>query len=91
MKKQKYESEIIMGDTYRDKQTGVQGIATAVTFFQHACVRVDLEVVNNGDIKLYGFDAPRLEHVSSASEPPKTERAKTGGPGSRITTTASRR
>lgn len=38
-----YESDIRMGELYRDAQTGFEGIVTSVTFYQHACERVAVE------------------------------------------------
>lgn len=76
--KQSYKTDIILGDRYRDDQTGIEGVATAVHFFQFACERVTLEVVNkDGVINEYGFDAPRLTHTRSGKT---AEVTKTGGP-----------
>ncbi len=61
-----YKSDIKLGDVYIDKQTGIQGPATAVFFFQHSCERVCLEkVTSSGELKEYTFDAPRLTHVET--------------------------
>lgn len=76
-RKHKYESDIQLGETYRDEQTGITGVATSVGFFQHACERIVLEFVNDGELKEYAFDAPRLVHVNT-NEPAKSERP--GGP-----------
>lgn len=75
--KQKYESDIRLGERYRDTQTGIEGHVTAITFFQHGCERVSIEAVVNGEIKEYGFDAPRMVHIETnvqASSP------RVGGP-----------
>lgn len=61
-----YKTDIKLGEKYRDTQTGIEGIATAVYFFQHACERVQLERVKgdgSGEILESVFDAPRLEHI----------------------------
>jgi hypothetical protein len=60
--KQNYKSDIELGKMYRDTQTGIEGIATAIYFFQHACERVQIEYVNqkDGELKELVFDAPRL-------------------------------
>jgi hypothetical protein len=67
--KHKYESDIIVGDLYRDKKTNVEGHATAITFFENSCERVSLMVkLPSGEIKDYGFDAADLIHVESEKE-----------------------
>lgn len=75
---QKYGTDIELGKRYRDPQTGVEGTATAVTFYQYACERVMIETVVAGKIEEYGFDAPRLVNLETQKRA-KTER--TGGPG----------
>lgn len=72
-----YESDVVLGEKYRDDQTGMEGIATVIAFFQHACERVTLEWVDNKDIKEMTFDSPRLTRVSNEE---KVESEKTGGP-----------
>lgn len=76
----KLESDVKLGDRYRDPLTGFEGVATAVTFYLHACERVSLEFVKDGEVKYESFDAPRLVHVPSGTQP-TTDR--TGGPGGR--------
>lgn len=73
-----FKSDIILGEKYRDTQTGIEGFATCVTFFQFSCERAVLEVLNDGELKEYGFDVQRLEHIASGKVA-TTER--TGGPG----------
>ncbi len=75
-----YKSDIVLGGRYRDKQTGVEGHATALHFYQHACERVTLEAVSGktGDLMEYGFDAPRLVAVKAPDIPVRQQR--TGGP-----------
>lgn len=73
----KYESDIKLGELYIDKQTGIQGIATSIGFYQHACERVTIELVMGGELKEYTFDAPRLTNVRT-NETATTTR--TGGP-----------
>ena len=74
-----YKSDIKLGEKYRDEQTGIEGIATAVYFYQHACERVMLELVNtkDGELKEYCFDSPRLTHIASGIT---ATTARTGGP-----------
>jgi hypothetical protein len=75
--KTSYETDIRLGERYIDKQTGIEGTATTVTFFQHGCERVSLETVVKGEIKEYGFDSPRLTHVETQQQATST---RTGGP-----------
>lgn len=72
-----FKSDIILGDKYRDSQTGIEGTATAVSFYQFGCERVNLEAVVQGKIEEYGFDAPRLTHIPSGV---RAESPKRGGP-----------
>jgi hypothetical protein len=78
--KKTFKSDSKLGDRYRDPLTGFEGVATGVTFYLHACERITLEFVKDGEIKYESFDAPRLVHVDSG-EQPTTKR--TGGPGGR--------
>lgn len=75
-----HKSDIKLGEKYEDTMTGLQGVATAVTFYLHACERVTLEFVKEGEIKYESFDAPRLRHADSGEVPQTT---RTGGPGGR--------
>lgn len=77
MSKTKYETDIVLGDRYIDDQTSVEGVATSVHFYQFACERVNLEVVKDGAIVDYGFDAPRLRHIDTGKVATTT---RTGGP-----------
>lgn len=72
-----FASDIVLGETYLDEQTGVEGVATSITFFQHACERVCLELLlPDRQLKEYVFDAPRLTHVASGRQASST---RTGG------------
>ena len=55
-----YETHVKLGEKYKDEQTGIEGIAVTVSFFQHGCTRVTLEWVEGKDVSGMGFDAPRL-------------------------------
>lgn len=79
-----YATDIVLGTRYVDEQTGIEGTATAVCFYQYACERVTLEVVVAGKIEEYGFDAPRLRAVESG------ERARSERPGGPRDAVASR-
>jgi hypothetical protein len=73
----KYASDIVLGERYLDEQTGIEGTAIALSFFQFGCERVSLELVVEGKIEEYGFDAPRLTRVNTGE---KAETSATGGP-----------
>lgn len=75
--KESYKTDIKLGERYRDEQTGIEGVATAVIFYQHGCERVDLETVVAGKIESYGFDSPRLTHIETRK---KVTTPRTGGP-----------
>lgn len=81
-KKNGYKSDIVLGEKYRDDQTGIQGTAVAITFWQHSCERVIIELTVNGKIEEYSFDSPRLTHVETEK---KVTSEKTGGPGDGVT------
>ena len=73
-----YRADITLGRRYRDRQTGIEGTATAVTFYQHGCERVTIETVVAGKIEEYGFDAPRLTDIEA--ERPVVPSGRPGGP-----------
>ena len=79
--REQYRTDVKLGERYRDPQTGIEGVATAVSFYQYACERVSIETVVGGKIEEYGFDAPRLEHVGSRERPAQQ---RTGGPGQAV-------
>jgi hypothetical protein len=73
-----YGSDVVLGETYRDVSTGIEGRVIMLTFFEHACERAVLEWVSkDGDLKSEGFDAMRLVRVSTGQQ---AESEKTGGP-----------
>jgi hypothetical protein len=73
----KYTSDITLGQRYRDPQTGIEGVATGVHFYQYGCERVSLETVVAGKIEEYSFDAPRLLNIETQERARST---RTGGP-----------
>lgn len=75
--KEAYKSDIKLGEKYRDDQTGIEGTASSVHFYQYGCERVTLEAVIDKKIEEYTFDAPRLVHIETERRA-TTER--TGGP-----------
>jgi hypothetical protein len=72
-----YKTDIELGKRYRDEQTGIEGTATAITFYQHGCERASIEVVVREKIEEYGFDVPRLTNVETRKQ---ATSARTGGP-----------
>jgi hypothetical protein len=76
----KLKTDIILGDRYRDSVTGIEGVATVVSFYMHACERVTIEWVKEGKVEYEAFDAPRLVHCLTGDVP---KVVKTGGPGGR--------
>jgi len=75
-----FNTEIELGQKYRDTATGFEGTASAVYFFQHGCERVNLKGLNGqGELVEYVFDAPELEHRESGRKVELLEK-KTGGP-----------
>lgn len=77
--KNKFASDIKLGERYRDDQTGYEGTATAVYFFQYGCERVTVENYDatRKEIKEQTFDAPRLTHIDSNK---RVTVDRTGGP-----------
>ena len=72
-----YKSDIVLGDRYRERSTGIEGKAVAVAFFEHACERVTLRYAHDGDVKEASFDAPEVEHIATNKVPVQQ---KSGGP-----------
>lgn len=79
MSKGRYTSDVELGEKYRDTQTGFVGVATSISFFQHACERIGLEAYDpeRYEVKTEVFDAPRLEHVPTGKQASTT---RPGGP-----------
>jgi len=76
--KQNYRSDIVLGERYTDTQTGVEGVATCLHFYQHACERVTLEFYDRQTgMQELTFDAPRLQHTGTGRVAEVTQ---TGGP-----------
>lgn len=84
LKEKTMETDIILGEEYRDKITGFTGVATGVTFWLYACERVALQgkaLTKDGTVsEAQWFDAPGVEHVETETTP---KVAKTGGPPAR--------
>jgi len=77
MGKKDYKSDVVLGDRYRDEQTGYEGVATSIHFYQHACERVTIEAYDaeRKDVRELTFDAPRLVHIKTG----KVAKADKGG------------
>lgn len=76
-----YTSDVVLGERYVDSQTGFEGIATSIFFFQYGCERVEVQTMDakTQELRTNVFDAPRLIHKASGKAPKVT---RTGGPGS---------
>lgn len=73
-----YKSDIKLGEKYRDTDTGFDGVAVAVYFYEHACERVSLKALNGqGEVIEAVFDALELEDLKTGV---RAESEKTGGP-----------
>ena len=75
----KNESEIQLGEQYRDTVTGFEGTAVGRHQYLHGCERITLQAMTEGgDIKEYSFDTPALAEVGKDGAGFTSER--TGGP-----------
>jgi hypothetical protein len=64
-----FKTDIVLGDRYMDTQTGVEGVATSIHFYQHACERVALEYVHpQQGLTEAVFDAPRLQSLKTGKQ-----------------------
>lgn len=72
--------DIEFGKKYMDKHSKFEGVATAMYFFEHGCVRVLLRGTDKqtGAPIEVSFDAPELVAVQDKVAVPPSE--KTGGP-----------
>ena len=76
---------IVMGNRYKDRVTGFEGVAQAITIWSSGNVTVSIEPTELNDdgkpIDAQGFDAHRLEQVAEQEIPVTEEsQATTGGP-----------
>jgi len=72
----KDESEVKLGERYRDKISGFEGVAIAKVEFIYGCTRVTLQALKDGDIKEFTFDAPSLIELATNTE---LKTSRTGG------------
>lgn len=72
----KHEHPVKLGEKYRDKIHGIEGIATSYSHYLTGCDRVDLEYVKDGKVTDHWVDVTRLEAVKLTKE-----QKKPGGPG----------
>lgn len=61
-----YKSDIVLGQRYRDRITGLEGVATSVHFYMNACEQVILTYAHDGEVKTLSADAVDLNHVPEA-------------------------
>ena len=77
-----FDTEVVLGEQYKDKTTGLVGTATSVHFYEHACERVSLRYVNkDGDVKESSFDAPELIHMPKEEEEKQERTLRASRPG----------
>ena len=72
-----YQSDIQLGERYRDTTTGVEGTAISVHFYKNACERVVLTYYHDGEVKEFSFDAVDLVHIATQQQ---ATSLRTGGP-----------
>lgn len=72
-----YQSDIELGKKYRHNKLDLEGLAVGVYFFEHACERVALQWMHDGELHSDSFDALELVSVDTG-EQAKSE--KKGGP-----------
>lgn len=72
-------SEITLGNKYRDKVSGWEGIATARYEYMNGCVRIEISGADkDGKPEGFVFDVHQVEEVVAA--PVVVEQRQTGGP-----------
>lgn len=72
------ESEIQLGELYRDTTSGFEGVAIAQHRYLHGCTRITLQTMPTpGEIKEVTFDAPALELADTRE---LVSSSRTGGP-----------
>lgn len=68
-----------LGDKYRDKVSGWEGVATARYEYMNGCVRIEISHHDkDGKPESFVFDIQQIEAVKA--EPVKVLRRATGGP-----------
>lgn len=61
-----FQSDLVMGEKYKDNTTGIEGTLVAVHFYQHACERATLRYVNkHNEVTEVSFDAPELVNLAT--------------------------
>jgi hypothetical protein len=75
--RKKDETEIKLGEKYRDTTSGFEGTAVGRHEYLHGCTRITLQTLKDGDLKEFSFDAPAL--VAVETQQAFTSK-RTGGP-----------
>lgn len=61
-----YDSDLVMGERYKDNTTGIEGTLVSLHFYEHACERGTLRYVDNDmNVQEVSFDAPELVHIET--------------------------
>lgn len=82
IKSQLDEWPVEYGDRMVDEASGFQGVVTAIFFYQHGCMRINLRgrSLTTGEPLECTFDAPELKLVSDDMRDKGDRPAHTGGP-----------
>lgn len=75
-----YQSDVVLGKTYRHAKLDITGYAEAITFYKNACERVLLAYKHDGEVKEIIADAVELVDVETEREVKNAREAKPGGP-----------
>lgn len=64
-----YETDIVLGKTYKDRISGYEGVADSVYFYLNGCVRVNLvsKKLHEGKVVDATFDEQCLESVNTTA------------------------
>jgi hypothetical protein len=60
-----FQSDIVLGEKYRDTQTDFEGVANAVMFQLYGCQRVQLRAMVSHAPAEHWFDLPALKRVDN--------------------------
>jgi len=77
----KVDSEIVLGEKYKDQVTGFTGTATAITLWLNGCIRVELtarKVNDKGNALVFWIDEQNA--VPARKKKPVNPAANRGGP-----------
>jgi hypothetical protein len=64
-----YQSDIELGERYRDKLTGLEGVADSICFYRNIDERIRLLYLHDGELKDEWLDAADLVHIETQETP----------------------